>query len=122
MGQQMYSIESDSPLAPKEGQYFLGFIAGLSDKEVAKVFGVSPNTVAGARKRILYKLNAHRMTEAIAVAFAQGFVRHLSVLFIVLLLVGPGGGAGENNQPLQRHRTRTTQTVRIRREIPHVFS
>lgn len=112
----------NGPLAPKEGLYLLGFIQGQSDKEVARACGVSPNTVAGARKRILYKLNASRMTEAIAIAFAQGIVRHLSVFFLVLMLTGPFGGAGESTQPLQRHRTRTTQTVRIRREVPHVFS
>jgi len=71
-------------LAEKETRYLLGFAQGFSDKEVARDCGVSHNTVAGARKRIFYKLNARRMTDAVGKAFSMGLIRQLLVLLVLV--------------------------------------
>lgn len=107
-------------LGKRETRYFLGMAQGFSDKEIARDCGVSPNTVAGARKRILYKLNAVRMTHAVALAFAQGMVKHLCLMLMMATLVG-AAASGADYQFIQRGRTRTAQTNPIRtREELHV--
>lgn len=107
-------------LAKRETRYFLGFVQGLSDKEVARDCGVSPNTVTGARKRILYKLNACRMTQAVAEAFTRGMVKRLSLILVMSTLISMAG-LGVDQEPIHRRGPRTTTTSRIRhREEYHV--
>ncbi|MCH8530334.1 MAG: LuxR family transcriptional regulator [Saccharospirillum sp.] len=75
-------------LAEREALYLTGFAAGKSTKQIAKDFGVSPNTVKKASTRILTKLNAWRMTEAIANACHEGILKHISIAFLVGMCLG----------------------------------
>lgn len=100
-------------LAARETRYLLGFAQGFSYKQVARDCGVSPNTVAGARKRILYKLKAMRMTEAITRAFLEGLIQQLAITLIVSLLVVAQITPFTSDQPMHRTpRTRLTRTFR----------
>lgn len=102
-------------LAARETRYLLGFAQGFSYKQVARDCGVSPNTVAGARKRILYKLDAVKMTEAITRAFIQGLIQHLSLMLVVSLLIATQITPFTFDQPMHRTpRTRISRTYRGR--------
>lgn len=106
-------------LAARETRYLLGFAQGFSYKQVARDCGVSPNTVAGARKRILYKLDAARMTEAITRAFIQGLIQHLALTLVISLLIATQITPLTFDQPLQRTpRVRYSRSVggRLRRK------
>jgi len=105
-------------LGPRETRYLLGFAQGFSYKEVARDCGVSPNTVAGARKRILYKLNAINMKAAITQAFIQGLIHHLVLILFVLITLAPVFDNTELYRPAPRpYRPGQLQTqIRVREE------
>lgn len=101
-------------LAEREAHYLLGFVQGLTGKEVAREFGVSPNTVRKASVRIMTKLDAWKMTEAIAKAMAAGIVRHLAFALMLSLSVG----SALTDDPI--HRNRVSQRARRHQEDSHV--
>lgn len=61
-------------LAPKELAYLEGRAHGLTNKEVARQYGVSYRTVEGAMKRVMYKMHARRVAEAIFKATSEGLL------------------------------------------------
>lgn len=101
-------------LAPREAQYLLCFVQGMSGKEVARQCGVSPNTVKKASTRIMGKLDSWRMTEAIAKAMAKGIVRHLAFVLMLGLCVG----SALSTDPI--HRNRVSQRARRHQEDSYV--
>lgn len=112
-------------LAKRETRYFLGIAQGFSDKQIARDCGVSPHTVAGARKRILYKfvaqLHVQTMAEAILKAGIKGMIRELCIVFFVAGLVIPAAFMADHQQPVQRHRISRITRYRSR-EVRHVIS
>ena len=70
----IFSQQNDFSLAPKELLYLSGRAHGLSNKEIAKEFGVSHRTVEGAMKRVLFKLDARKVTEAVFKATTEGLL------------------------------------------------
>lgn len=61
-------------LGAKEQQVLALLGQRLSNEEIAAVLGCSPNTAADHRKRIMRKLNLHRVEEVIEYAIRHGLV------------------------------------------------
>ena len=61
-------------ISPRELKVLEEIAAGLSNKEIARRLGVSPNTVKTHVARLLEKLEAKRRTDAIARARELGIV------------------------------------------------
>lgn len=105
------------PLAPKELLYLQGRAHGLTNKEVARLHGVSPRTVIGAMERVLYKMHARKITEAVFKAASEGM---LMFLFTLALFTS---AFNVTDQPyrISPNRARPTTSIRIRtKEDAHV--
>jgi DNA-binding CsgD family transcriptional regulator len=95
-------------LAPKELAYLTGRAHGLSDKEIARIHGVSHRTVEGAMRRILYKLDARKITEAVFKATSEGLLCGVFTLATMLSAVQINP-----DQPIARvSRCRTSMRIR----------
>lgn len=108
----------DGKLGKRTTRYMLGFAEGNTYKEIAQDCGVSPNTVAGARKRILNHFNAFKMTEAITKAFIEGLIQHLVLALFVLIALAPVFDNTELYRPAPRpYRPGQNPTqIRVREE------
>lgn len=53
-------------LTPAEARIAAGLASGLSTTEMARRFGIQPNTVRAHLKRVLFKCGASRQTELVA--------------------------------------------------------
>lgn len=100
------------PLAEREALYLISRAQGNSLKEVAREFGVSPNTVKNACTRAFTKMHVWKITEAISQAMAEGLLRKLSITFLISLSLG-AVDFSENPYRLPQNRTRTS-VVRVR--------
>ena len=63
---------------PREQQILEGLVRGLSNKEIAVVFSISPRTVNYHLDNIFSKLGVRTRTEAAVIALRQGLVRQPS--------------------------------------------
>ena len=61
-------------LSPREREVLQLIVRGNSNKEIAAVLGVSPNTIAGHRARIMHVLGTRRTAELILCAVCKGLV------------------------------------------------
>jgi DNA-binding NarL/FixJ family response regulator len=61
-------------ISPRELAVLQALSAGLSNKEIARELGVSPNTIKTHVTRLFEKLDAHRRTDAINKARQLGIV------------------------------------------------
>ena len=71
-----------SQLATKELAYLAARAHGLTNKEVARQYNVSHRTVEGAMRRVLYKLEARKVAEAVYKATSEGLL--CTVLFLAV--------------------------------------
>ena len=68
------SIEKPDTLTPRELEVLQLIVLGKSNKEVAALLGVSPNTVAVHRANIMQALNIHNTAELVVHAIRTGLV------------------------------------------------
>ncbi|WP_146171170.1 helix-turn-helix transcriptional regulator [Saccharospirillum sp. MSK14-1] len=99
------------PLAPKELLYLSGRAHGMSNKEVAREYGVSHRTVEGAMRNILYKLNARKITEAVFKATSEGLLC-VVITFATLVTVSLA-----NDQPFRKPSGQTRSSINYRIRI-----
>lgn len=108
-------------LAPREAQHLMALASGMTTKEIARQFGVSPSTVRHSLDRIYQRLNVERATAAVAQAIRRGWIAPL----LVALLVGamnPGSDALRIRQPT-RTRTQVSVSSRIgRRDLGSLYA
>lgn len=90
-----------------------GLAAGLTQKEIAKARGVSPETVKSAAGALYYLLHATRATDAVAKALRRGWIAPLLVALIVGAM-NPQSEAMRVRQPV-RTRQPVTATSRVAR-------
>ena len=68
------SLEKPATLTPRELEVLQLIVLGKSNKEVAALLGVSPNTVAVHRANIMQALNIHNTAELVVHAIRTGLV------------------------------------------------
>jgi len=101
---------SDSiQLAPKELLYLSGRAHGLSNKEVARQYGVSYRTVEGAMRNILYKFHARKITEVVFKATSEGLLCAVFTFAVCLTAFQVN-----TDQPMRVSRGRQTTSLRVR--------
>lgn len=75
-----------SGLTEMETKYLLCVAQGLTQKEVARETGRSPETVSKALKRAYHRLGVSRATAAVAKAQAQGWIRYVGCFALAVML------------------------------------
>ncbi|MFQ3232008.1 MAG: DNA-binding CsgD family transcriptional regulator [Reinekea sp.] len=106
------------PLGPKELLYLTGRAHGLSNKEVAREYGVSHRTVEGAMSTILYKFKARRITEVVYKATSEGL---LCAVFALAAMLSALYATPDHPYRIKRGGAHSVRIVRVRtRVITHV--
>lgn len=59
-------------LSPREHDVLMGLLAGLANKAIAHALDISPRTVEIYRAKLMEKLNARSLPEALGIAFTAG--------------------------------------------------
>lgn len=72
-------------LAPKELQYCMSVAAGMTAKEIAKVFGISPGTVKKRLDVAMFKLGVHRRAALVAEAMKRQIISPLCFVLAALI-------------------------------------
>lgn len=72
-------------LAPKELQYCMSVAAGMTAKEIAKVFGISPGTVKKRLDVAMFKLSVHRRAALVAEAMKRQIISPLCFVLAALI-------------------------------------
>lgn len=98
-------------LAPREAQHLLCLASGMTHKQIAREFGVSPSTVRHSLTRIYQRLDVERGTAAIAAAVRRGWIAPLMLAIAVSALT-----PDMHMQRVRQPRTRVQITKQMRRE------
>lgn len=72
-------------LAPKELQYCMSVAAGMTAKEIARVFGISPGTVKKRLDVAMFKLGVHRRAALVAEAMKRQIISPLCFVLAALI-------------------------------------
>lgn len=99
-------------LAPRELEYVQYVQQDLSDKQIARLMGVTPGTVAGTARRVRYKLHAASRIQVLINATREGIIS-LGVIIAISTAAASTDLDIETRGP-SRLRTRVQRTVRTR--------
>jgi len=99
-------------LAPRELEYVQYVQQDLSDKQIARLMGVAPGTVAGTARRVRYKLHAASRIQVLINATREGIIS-LGVIIAISTAAASTDLDIETRGP-SRLRTRVQRTVRAR--------
>ncbi|MFI0472939.1 hypothetical protein ACGLWX_09515 [Halomonas sp. HMF6819] len=86
-----------------QAQVVAGLAAGLTQKEIARLRGVSPASVRTVVEALYFNLHAYRATAAVAEAMRRGWIAPL-LLALMISSISPDTPAQRHRQP---SRTRT---------------
>ncbi|QTP60902.1 response regulator transcription factor [Billgrantia antri] len=105
----------------REVQVLAGLAAGLTQKEIAKLRGVSPSSIKSTAEAAYYRLSANRATDAVAKALRRGWIAPLLVALVVGAM-NPTSEALRVRQPV-RTRQQVSSTARVgRRDLGSLFA
>ncbi|WP_129138819.1 response regulator transcription factor [Modicisalibacter coralii] len=100
-------------LAPREAQHLMALACGMTQKEIAREFGVSPSTVGHSLTRIYQRLGVERGTAAVAIAIRRGWIAPMALVLLISAMTPDA-----HWQRVRQPRTRTvTMTKLARREL-----
>jgi len=109
-------------LAPREAQHLMALAEGLSAKEIARAFGVSPRTVRHSLERIYGRLGVHRGTAAVAEAIRRGWIAPLLLALIVSSLHQDADELMRVRQPVSRRQPVSATSRVARRDLGSVYA
>lgn len=72
-------------LAPRELQFVLSVAQGLTAKEIAKVFDITPGTVVKRLACAMYKLGVHRQGAMVAEAMRRQIITPICLLLVAVM-------------------------------------
>jgi DNA-binding CsgD family transcriptional regulator len=101
-------------LAPKELQYVMSVAAGMTAKEIAQAFGISPDSVKKRLDVAMFKLGVRRRTALVAEAMKRQIISPLCILMMAVIATH----AVIDDQSMRRDRRapdRRTAQVRVER-------
>ncbi|MCK0743593.1 LuxR C-terminal-related transcriptional regulator [Chromohalobacter nigrandesensis] len=70
----------------KQAQVIAGLAAGMTQKEIAKLRGVSPATIKSTTESLYFWLHASRATDAVAKAMKRGWIAPLAIALFISAL------------------------------------
>lgn len=108
-------------LAPREAQHLMALACGMTQKQIAREFGISPSTVRHSLTRIYQRLNVERGTAAVGAAIRRGWIAPL----LVALLVGamtPGSDALRVRQPVRSRQQVSASRNVSRRDLGSIYA
>lgn len=108
-------------LAPREAQHLMALASGLSQKQIAREFGVSVSTVRHSVRRVYDRLGVDRSTAAVAQAIRRGWIAPLLVALIVGAM-NPTSDALRVRQPVRTRQQVSTNARVARRDVGSVFA
>ena len=97
----------------REAETLACLASGMTQKQIAKLRGVSPATIKSTVEAAYFRLHASRATEAVAKAMRRGWIAPLLLALIV--------GGLSPNQPAQRVR-QPVRVVRMQRRETEVVA
>jgi DNA-binding CsgD family transcriptional regulator len=72
-------------LAPKELQYVMSVAAGMTAKEIAQAFGISPDSVKKRLDVAMFKLGVRRRTALVAEAMKRQIISPVCILMMAVI-------------------------------------
>ena len=72
-------------LAPRELQFVLAVVQGMTTKEIARAFGIAPGTVVKRLANAMFKLGVHRQGALVAEAMRRQIITPLCLLLAGLI-------------------------------------
>jgi DNA-binding CsgD family transcriptional regulator len=72
-------------LAPKELQYVMAVAAGMTAKEIAQAFGISPDSVKKRLDVAMFKLGVRRRTALVAEAMKRQIISPVCILMMAVI-------------------------------------
>ena len=87
-------------LAPRELQFVLSVAQGLTAKEIAKAFGITPGTVVKRLSNAMFKLGVHRQAALVAEAMKRQIISPVCVVLAAVIAIH----AMIDDQPLRQNR------------------
>lgn len=96
-------------LAPRELDFTLAVATGMTDKEIAKLFGLSPASVSKRLDVAKFKLGCTKRAHLVAQAMKRGIIAPLAILLMVCSVTN---GAVPDMERAPRGRVKITRTVR----------
>lgn len=78
-------------LAPKELQYVMAVAAGMTAKEIAQAFGISPDSVKKRLDVAMFKLGVRRRTALVAEAMKRQIISPICILMMAAIGARPTG-------------------------------
>lgn len=118
-GYQIDKLQVDSKpysqLPPQQARTLLLAATGLTEKSIAKVMGISPNTVHKTCDRVRFALHSANMREAVHHAMQQGILRY-TLAVLLCLLSATDTDLERSYRTVRRNQTVRTRTLRGRRK------
>lgn len=102
----------------REAELLAGLAAGMTQKEIAKLRGVSPATIKSTAEAAYYRLRANRATDAVAQALRRGWI---APLVLALMIADLSNDAARVRQPVRARQQMTTSRL-ARRDLGSVFA
>ncbi|WP_087111339.1 response regulator transcription factor [Halomonas citrativorans] len=104
-----------------QAQVAAGLAAGLTQKEIAKLRGVSPASVRTVAEALYWQLGAYRATAAVAEAMRRGWIAPV-VLALLISGINPDAEGMRHRAPARTQtRVSTSRTV-SRRDVGSVYA
>lgn len=108
-------------LAPREAQHLMALASGLSHKQIAQAFGVSPRTVRHSLQRVYGRLGVARGTAAVAQAMRRGWIAPL-LLALFVGAMAPGNEALRIRQPVRSRQPVSATSRAARRDLGSIYA
>jgi AcrR family transcriptional regulator len=87
--------------------YVLSAAQGMTAKEIAKAFGISPGSVVNRLSSAMYKLGVHRTTALVAEAMKRQIISPVCVVLAAVIAIH----ALIDDQPMRRDRRMTERRL-----------
>ncbi|WFM72921.1 LuxR C-terminal-related transcriptional regulator [Halomonas sp. CKK8] len=103
----------------REAELLAGLAAGMTQKEIAKLRGVSPASIKSTAEAAYYRLRANRATDAVARAMRRGWIAPLA---LALMLADLSGEGLRIRQPTRTRTQVSASRVISRRDLGSIYA
>jgi len=104
-----------------QAQVVAGLAAGLTQKEIAKLRGVSPASVRTVVEALYFNLHAYRATAAVAEAMRRGWIAPLLIALVISGL-NPDADTLRHRPPVRTRQQVSASRTLARRDTGSVYA